>query len=96
MSGTLSKLLGEFGDNLNEDVGVRSDGSTPVESSKVDGRKRIRNAARISIERVVADAQHREHFDEESIERLSQSIAKEVLCYMYVVRLAKVIVSNIY
>lgn len=77
MTGTLSRLLDNYGDNLNEDVGLRSDGIGPRLNSPMEGRKRLRNAVSIEIERIITDAQHREHFDEESIDRLAQSIAKE-------------------
>jgi len=74
MSGnSLTNFMGKFGDNLKEDV-AGSRETQPAIGSKIVGRSRMPNAARLRLEVIDVDPQHREEFDEESIARLSESI----------------------
>lgn len=59
-------------DTLVEDV--RGDRDATMRASKMDGTTRIRNAARIEVDRIEADSQHREDFDEEALNNLAASI----------------------
>ena len=70
----VTKFVEHFASNLNEDVGERANHSPTPANSKVEGRVRMKNAARIAIDRIETDPQHREHFDEASIEQLAGSI----------------------
>jgi len=70
----MASFMEKFSKNVKEDVGVRSDGHKPAESSQVVGRSRMKNAAQLDIECIEVDSQHREQFDEASIERLANSL----------------------
>lgn len=73
----MSKLLKFIEKNqhqIREDAGERPAGSTTPQTSKLDGRTRLQNAAAIAVEKIVADAQHREVFDEDSLQRLAASL----------------------
>src|SRR5437867_2713800 len=61
-------------DHLREDAGERPDGAEPPAVSKLDGRTRLHNVAAIATDRIAADAQTRETFDEESLTRLAASL----------------------
>jgi len=74
MSG-VSKFMDDFGDNLNEDVGLRRTKRRKPVGSKAEGRERMRNAARIQLDRIDVDPQHREEFDEAGIEQLAKSLS---------------------
>lgn len=67
-------FVGKFGSNLEEDAGLRKAGIEQEESSKLIGRKRLKSAARLSLDVIVVDAQHREAFDEEGLQQLANSL----------------------
>jgi ParB family chromosome partitioning protein len=66
-------FLDKFGANLEEDVAGSRD-TAPASGSPVVGRSRMRNAARLSLDVIDVDPQHREDFNEEEIIRLSESL----------------------
>jgi len=58
---------------LAEDV---SSDRLPVENEGLTG-KRLRNAKSIPLEQIEADSQHREHFEEDALQRLAHSLVTE-------------------
>ncbi len=77
MSGKLQDFLTRNQQNLREDAGERPAGNAPPAVSKLDGRTRMQNAAAIAVDRIVADAQTREAFDEDELKRLADSIRQD-------------------
>jgi len=68
----MSNFFGRNEENLKEDAGTREKaGKLP---GQYDGRKRLNSYAEIAIDRIEADPQHREHFDEASLESLAKSL----------------------
>lgn len=68
----MSSFFGRNEENLKEDAGTREKaGKLP---GQYDGRKRLNSYAEIAIDRIEADPQHREHFDEASLESLAKSL----------------------
>lgn len=59
-------------DNLTEDAGQR-EGAGQLHG-QYDGRKRLNSYAEIALDRIEADPQHREHFDEEGLGNLAKSL----------------------
>ncbi len=74
MTNRLNNFLSEHGDKLEEDAGLRKSKPSVPGTSALEGKKRAKNAAVIDCDRIIADEQHREDFDEEALERLAQSI----------------------
>lgn len=70
---TLNHFMDKFGRNLEEDVAGSRD-TTPAEHSPLEGRARMKNAARLRLSVIDVDPQHREIFEEEGLERLAESI----------------------
>ena len=70
----LLNFLSRNEEHLREDAGQRPDGTAPPEHSKLDGRTRLHNAAAIAVDRITADPQSRETFDEASLNRLAASM----------------------
>lgn len=70
---SFTNFMGKFSDNLHEDVAGSRD-TEPAESSPIVGRARMKNAARLRLEVIDVDPQHREEFDEEGIARLAESL----------------------
>jgi ParB family chromosome partitioning protein len=74
---TMNKLLSFLSKNeaqMREDCGERPAGFAPPLTSKLDGRIRLSNAAAIAVDRITADAQTREIFEESSLQRLAASL----------------------
>jgi len=68
----MSTFFGRNEGNLTEDAGIREKaGKLP---GQYDGRKRLNSYAEIALDRIEADPQHREHFDEASLESLAKSL----------------------
>jgi ParB family chromosome partitioning protein len=74
------EILGRFGANLAESMGAgrvaRAEGPAPTTgATRHDGCTRLRAAAEIEIDRIIPDPnQPRVEFDEESIDRLAESL----------------------
>lgn len=66
-------FLDKFGSQIAEDVAGERD-SQEAAGSPVVGRSRMKNAARLDLEVIEVDPQHREDFDEEEIIRLAESL----------------------
>lgn len=73
MTGKATAFMKSFGNNVAEDV-ASSRNILPATASPVVGRTRMKNAARIKLEVIDVDPQHREEFDEEGIARLAESL----------------------
>lgn len=69
-----SRFAESFSDHINEDTGHRTNPAGDSTSSPNAGRRRLMNAAAIEVNRITTDPQHREQFDEDSINRLAESI----------------------
>lgn len=67
----MSNFFRKHADKITEDMSQR-----PVsrEVTPYDGRTRLDKACRIDLNRIEADIQHREHFSEESLAHLAQSL----------------------
>lgn len=77
MSSKLANFLAKNEKNLREDAGERPVDHAPPSASKLEGRTRLTNAAAIAVDRIVADSQHREDFDNEGLQRLAASLKME-------------------
>lgn len=74
MSGNhFTSFMGKFGANLEEDVAGHRD-TSPASGSPIEGRSRMKNAARLRLDVIDVDPQHREDFNEEGLERLAASL----------------------
>lgn len=58
-------------ENLAEDASLRD---PSMQSGIYEGRRRIGNAAEIDVDRIIADPQHREIFDEDKLQDLANSL----------------------
>jgi ParB family transcriptional regulator, chromosome partitioning protein len=70
----LLKFIEKNQQHMLEDAGERPSGSTPPPPTKLDGRTRLANAAAIAVDKITADPQHREVFDEDALQRLAASL----------------------
>lgn len=70
----LTDLLARNQDKMREDAGERPAGHAAPTASKLDGRTRMANAAAIALDRIAADPQTREVFDEDELRRLAESL----------------------
>jgi len=75
MSDKLTRFLGNNSARLREDVGERT--NTTVSPTAAAGRSRMMNAAKIELDRIVADPQHRETFDPAGLEKLAASMKQQ-------------------
>lgn len=74
MSGNnLTSFMGKFGAKLEEDVAGHRD-TEPAAGSPIEGRSRMKNAARLRLDVIDVDPQHREEFTEDSIARMASSL----------------------
>ncbi len=71
---TTMKFRDRNRNNVLEDASGRPSRELPA--SKMDGMKRLRNTASIRVDRIEADPQHREDFDEQKLQDLADSIKK--------------------
>ena len=68
----MSKFFERNSDRLSEDVRITTTLSSRPSSAA--GRQRLTNAATIDVDRIEADPQHREHFDETRLQELADSM----------------------
>ena len=73
MTSNFTAFMGKFGGNLEEDVAGHRD-TKPASGSPIEGRSRMKNAARLRLDVIDVDPQHREEFDEEGLQQLSASL----------------------
>lgn len=72
-SSNFTNFMGKFGANLEEDVAGHRD-TAPASGSPIEGRARMKNAARLRLDVIDVDPQHREEFSEEGIAQLADSL----------------------
>jgi ParB family chromosome partitioning protein len=65
--------MGKFGANLEEDVAGHRN-TSPATGSPIEGRTRMKNAARLRLNVIDVDPQHREEFSDEGIANLAESL----------------------
>lgn len=70
----MNNFLDKFASHIREDIGHRDNPVGKHIASPQAGRQRLKNAARIEVDKIITDPQHREQFSEESIARLAESI----------------------
>ncbi|MEM9409964.1 MAG: ParB/RepB/Spo0J family partition protein, partial [Planctomycetota bacterium] len=86
-----NKLRAKFGDQMREAVGGGGRTSTtvidhPSRNMKFEGVRRATGVHNIDLSRIVADKQHREEFDRETLEQLADSLNSNGLVQPIVVR----------
>lgn len=64
-------FLDRYADQVNDDV---AGGAAPADAGAFHAKRRLRNAFSIDVDEIDVDPQHREHFDQESLQRLSASL----------------------
>jgi len=69
----VTSFIKKFGEQLTEDVAAGRD-TAPAAGSRAVGRTRMKNAARLRLDVIDVDPQHREEFDEEGIAQLAESL----------------------